>query len=228
MSAKTITFAVQIGSGGFEIARAVADQMRYRYYDWEITSQAASEAGVSPAALATAESARTGIAGFVERLLMGNTYLADDFVGPSAATLASAIQTLSSSDYRRFIERVVANLGSRGEAVIVGHAGQVVLRDVPATLRVLVCGSRAERAKRLAAGEDLSAEESNRAVQRSDQERLGFFKQTYKVDLLDPLLYDLVLNTDRLSIAAATELVMVSAHALTGYVAENEQVTRRA
>ena len=33
MTVKTITFAVQLGSGGSEIARAVAEKLDYRYYD---------------------------------------------------------------------------------------------------------------------------------------------------------------------------------------------------
>ena len=44
--ATTITVAVQLGSDGFAVARNVAEHLGFRYYDWEITSQAADEAGV--------------------------------------------------------------------------------------------------------------------------------------------------------------------------------------
>ena len=67
MTANIVTFSNQTGAGGHAIARAVAEKLRFRYYDWEIISQAAAEAGVSPEVLAVAES--EGSPGFLERMM---------------------------------------------------------------------------------------------------------------------------------------------------------------
>ena len=56
MGASIITFATLMGSGGTSISRAVAEKLRFRYYDWEIIARAAQEAGVSPEVLAVATS----------------------------------------------------------------------------------------------------------------------------------------------------------------------------
>ena len=48
MTAKTVTFSIEVGSGGFEIARGVAEQLKYRYYDWEIVNEIASKVGAAP------------------------------------------------------------------------------------------------------------------------------------------------------------------------------------
>jgi len=66
VTASIVTISGQTGSGGAAIARRVAEKLRYRYYDWEIISQAAQAAGVWPEVLAaTAERVPT----FLERML---------------------------------------------------------------------------------------------------------------------------------------------------------------
>ena len=213
MTAKTITFSVQIGSRGFDIARLVAERLKYRYYDWEVTSQAAREAGVSPQTVAAAEQATSGLKRIMERLFAASAFVPDDTTleGPNTATMEAAIRTLTSDDYRGFIERVVEDLAAEGDVVIVGHASQLVLRETPGVLKVLVCGSLKTRAERLAQDESMTLERATAAVQASDRERLNFFKQVYKVDLLDASHYDLALNTDYVPLDAAVDLVLLSA-----------------
>ena len=65
MAANVVTFTVQLGSGGFAIAHQVADRLGFRYFDWEITSEAAVRAGVSPADVAASEH----VPSFLERIM---------------------------------------------------------------------------------------------------------------------------------------------------------------
>jgi cytidylate kinase len=76
---------------------------------------------------------------------------------------------LTSDDYRQFIERVVRELAERGDAVIVGHASQAVLKDRPGVLRVLLVGSEDRRKARLAAAQGSSPEQAKQTVQQSDR-----------------------------------------------------------
>lgn len=209
MPVKALTFAAQLGSGGFDIARDVAEQLRFRYHDWEITSQAAIEAGVTEEALAAAETSPSHLDLVMEKLLATGVYIGNRPVGPlSAATLASAIKRLGSKQYRELIESIVQRLGNRGEAVIVGHAGQVVLAKTEGVAKVLVCGSAAVRAERLTEEETLPLNEAARLVAESDQERENFFRRIYRIDLLNAVNYDLVLNTDQLDTASAVDVVL--------------------
>jgi cytidylate kinase len=216
VAAKTITFAVQIGSRGYEIARHVAEDLQYRYYDWEVTSQAAREAGVSPETIAASEQTPRGFKRIIERLFTAGAFVHDDATmeGPNAATMEAAIRALNVDDYRSFIENVVLDLGTQGGGVIVGHAGQLVLQDEPGVLKVLVCGSQTQRAASLSIQEGLTPEKALAAVQNSDRDRLHFFKQVYRIDLLDATLYDLTLNTDHLSTAQGIKLVLEAAEGL--------------
>jgi cytidylate kinase len=222
MTAKTITFSVQMGSGGFEIARAVAEKVKYRYYDWEVTASAAAEAGVPPESVAAAEQYTSAFKRIIDRLLMAGAYASDEavMIGPDAATMTSAIRALNSGDYRRLVERVVKELGGRGEAVIVGHAGQILLRDEPGVLKVFVTGSQEQRAGRVALEAGVPETEALKMVRQSDDERIAFFRDVYRVNLRDASLYDLALNSDRLTPELCAEAVIRAAEGIAGFIEE--------
>src|SRR5687767_15484830 len=130
MSANIVALSVQTGSGGYAIARQVAERLGFKYYDWEITLEAARLAGVPPTDVVAAER----VPGFLERMMRRLGAISTmslegspGFNDPSPAVWNTAIQSLTSDDYRQFIERVIQQLASEGESVIVGHAGQHIL-----------------------------------------------------------------------------------------------------
>ena len=88
MSATIVTFSNQMGSGGSAISRAVAERLRFRYYDWEIIARAAQEAGVSPELLAIATSERAP--GFLERMMSRLAGMVTSDLPPATLRLASA------------------------------------------------------------------------------------------------------------------------------------------
>ena len=214
MTATVITLSVQTGSGGFAIARQVAERLRFRYHDWEITAEAAARAGVSPNEVLAAEH----VPGFVESMMrrLGTASAvtvegAPMFSELSSSTWTAALQSMTSEDYRQFIERVVLELAEQGETVIVGHAAQHTLRQRPGTLRVLVLGSLDQRAERLAHEQAMSEEQTLKQIKESDKERAGLMKRVYHFDWLDAAVYDLCLNTDLLSDEFAVDTVVAAA-----------------
>ena len=203
-----VTISARLGSAGDAIARQVAERLGFSFYDWEITSAAAELAGVSPEIVAASERAQSLLERVLDRLSSTGLYVDDAPIGRlSSSTMSAAIGALTSRQYREFVERIVHELAARGGCVLVGHAGQAVLQDVPNVFKVLVGGSSAQRAQRVAADEGRSLKEAERLVLDSDDERKAFFRQTYGVDLLDSTNYDLCLNSDGLSVGAAGEII---------------------
>ena len=217
MPATVIAISAQTGSGGFAIAHGVAEALRFRYYDWEITSEAASRAGVSPNDVIAAEH----VPGFMERMMRRlaavSTVSVDSspaFNEPTASTWSLAMQSLTSDDYRQFIERIVLELAERGDAVIVGHAGQYTLRKTPGVLRVLVHGSVERRAERLAAEQETDLKQALETVKASDRDRRELLRRLYRFDWLDSSNYDLTLSTDHLPLEFATDTIVTAAKAI--------------
>lgn len=208
MTASVITFSTQVGAGGNAISRGVAERLGFRFYDWEIISRAAQEAGVSPEVLAVATSERRP--SFIERVL-GRLAGLDAEDEASSGVGSTTPNLLGSEDYRQFIEHVVMELGQQGEAVIVNRAAQVLLKDVPGVLRVLVHGSQEVRAQRVAVTQGRDIDEVRKVLSDSDHQRGEYLKRVYHVDWLSATAYDIALNTDRISQELAVDMVVAAA-----------------
>jgi cytidylate kinase len=211
MSATVVALSVQTGSGGFALAHHLSEQLGYRYYDWEITSEAAARAGVSPTDVIAAER----VPGFIERVMrrlgaasavsMDGTSV---FADPSPAVWTNAIASLDSDSYRPVVERVVLELAEQGEAVIVGHASQYTLRGHQGVLRVLIHGSPEARSQRLAEEQSSDIKRAAELIKQSDKDRAELLKRVYHFNWLDANMYDLTVNTDHLSIDYATDVII--------------------
>jgi hypothetical protein len=217
MTASVVALSVLNGSAGFTIAHQVAERLNFRYYDWEITTEAANRAGVSPSDVIAAER----VPGFMERMMRRLGAISTmtiegspGFSDPSPAVWNTALQSLTSDDYRQFIERVVAELADRGEAVIVGHAGQHILRNHSGTLRVLIHGSLEARAQRYADEQGIDLDKARLLVKQSDKDRGELLKRLYQFDWLEASMYDLTISTDHISTELATETIVSAAEAL--------------
>jgi cytidylate kinase len=206
MPVKVVTFSVQQGSDGHRVAQLVGQKLGFPYYDAEIVSQAAAIAGVSPETVAAAERWPTFIERMLERLAM--TTVVSEGVMPAPPSTNPSVMMMTSSDYRQIIEQVVSNLADRGGCVIVGHAGQAVLKNTPAVFKVFVSGSPARRAKRIMEEQSLTEKDAATLIKNSDHQRIDFFKHVYNLDWLDSSIYDMTLNTDDIEPETAVSMVM--------------------
>jgi len=115
--------------------------------------------------------------------------------------------TVSESAYvRRLVETLLA-LASRGECVLVGR-GAPQLLPAATTLRVRLVGPVADRVKVVRQRFGISEEEAARWVAKTDAERGRFVKDHFRKDPADPRLYDLVLNSARLSAGECADLIV--------------------
>ena len=142
----------------------------------------------------------------LERLAM--TTVVSEGVMPAPPSTSPSTMMMTSADYRAIIEQVIGNLAERGGCVIVGHAGQAVLKNTPAVFKVLVSGSPERRAQRLMADRNIDEKEAKASVKDSDHQRIDFFKHVYNVDWLDSSHYDMTLNTDDIDVETAVSMVM--------------------
>ncbi len=217
MPANVITLSVLNGSGGYSVAHQVADRLGLRYYDWEITSEAANRAGVAPSDVIAAE--RTP--GFFERMMARLGAVSamtveggPGFTDPSPAVWDTALQSLNSDAYRQVIEQIVEELANQGSAVIVGHAAQHILADRSDVLRVFITGSLGSRSQRLALEQGVDFVKAESLVKQSDKDRRDLLKRLYKFDWLDSSHYDFTINTDRLSADFAADTIAAAVESI--------------
>lgn len=191
------------------MGRLVADRLGYLYVDEEIVARAAAKGGVEAADVADEERRKSFAARALTALAQGGGEAwALGTTGP-----ITAWDELDSDDIRSLIRETIEQTAARGKAVIVAHAASHAIGGGDAVLRVLVTASPDTRAARVAEAEGVDRAGAGRAVKDSDAGRADYLKRFYGVRDESPTHYDLVLNTDALSVEQAAELVSRAASA---------------
>jgi cytidylate kinase len=132
------------------------------------------------------------LSAFRETTAEQNTYKAENYV------LVDRKRAQAARGYIHLVEQVLLEFAEKGNALIVGRGGQVILKDMPNALHVSIVAPEAVRIPRVAQRMDIDQKEARRRVQASDRERADYYRRFEKVDWDDPTLYDLVLNTARI------------------------------
>jgi cytidylate kinase len=114
---------------------------------------------------------------------------------------------------RAFLEAAVLEAALRDRVVLMGRWSTVFLRGVGHAVRVRVCAPPEVRAGRVAARHRLSLAEARRRVTAHDEAVRYRMRQAFDLEWRDPLLYDLVINTERVSPATAVRHLVTVAGA---------------
>ena len=197
MTYSIITIARTLGAGGEGLGRLLAGELGMRYVDGEIIEGAAARAGITAPEMARAE----GRKGLIQRILDGFALSGGGSDAPSTTALAGA------KGYEQLIVDVIRETAAAGNAVIVAHGAAIPLADVAGTLRVLVTAPYEVRVARLATN-GLGEVAARRNIDESDAARADFLERFFDLDHEEPTHYDLVVNTDRLSVDQAARAIL--------------------
>lgn len=203
MARTVVCISHAAGAGGEEVGRLVAERLGFLYVNEEIVARAAAKGGVDAADVADEERRKSLAARALNAIAQG---------GGEAWTLGavgplSSREELDSDDIRSLIRETIEQTASRGKAVIVAHAASYAIGHGDGVLRVLVTASPETRTTRVAEAEGLDQAGAARALKESDAGRADYLKRFYDVREESPTHYDLVLNTDALSIEQAADLI---------------------
>jgi cytidylate kinase len=203
--AKVVCISRAIGAGGEQVGRLVADRLGFTYIDEEIVSRTAAKAGIDAAAVADEEGRKSLVARMLEALAQSGAEALAVGGGPPPRhddePTGEAVRVL--------IRETIEQTAAQGKVVIV-HAASYALPQSSDALRVLVTASPETRTKRIGEAEGLDESDAARAVKDSDAARRDYLKRFYGVEEL-PTHYDLVVNTDALSVDQAAGLVTSAA-----------------
>lgn len=177
-----IAMTREMGSGGREVAQHVADKTGLTLILHELVEHDLAEH------MHVRDSA-------VHHLLEGG------------ATLRERWQ-IGSKRLARYTAEEILDLANRGNVLIRGWGACVVLRDLPHVMRIRVCAPMEVREWTVMERSGLKERSAaRREIERNDAAHKRILQVAYGVDREDPLLYDLVLNTDRISIETCVKLV---------------------
>jgi cytidylate kinase len=181
-----LTISHEMGSGGAEIGMAVATRLGYTYVDNEELLGRAARYGLAEDRLA--------------RLVEDRPTWVERFDAETRRCIM-ALQT------------VLYEFAQDDDVVLMGGGGQWLLRGVPHALRTRIVAPFPERVTRLTA--TLSAQGQERVtpktvaqfIRRDDIQKSARMRYLFDVDLKEPGLYDVLINTAVLSRGAAVDLL---------------------
>jgi len=185
-----------MGAGGEQVGRLAAERLGFGYVDEEIIARAAQKGHISPSDVADAERRKSTLRRLLEG--MGGAGSAAETYG-----LAPTVQAVDMpDDIRALIRDAIEETAARGKVVIVAHAAAFALSGRKDALRVFVTASPETRAERFEG-----------SIEESDAARAHYLRRFYGVGAELPTHYDLVVNTDVLSVEQAADLVARAAGA---------------
>jgi cytidylate kinase len=179
-----ITISELLGTNGEKIARKVAEELKYTFYGTKELFEAAAAMGF----LSDAKKSDEKVPALLERLFSDKPKI-----------------------YLDRLQSVIYEVAKKGNAVFFGRGGKFLLSSFDCALHILVTGSIEKRIQRVMEEKQVGREIAEKIINRSDHDKRAFIRFAYDEDWLNCRLYDLLLNTDKLSIDSAVKMIVDAA-----------------
>lgn len=182
-----ISISRECGSEGTRLGELLAEELGFNFFDREIIQEIAKSAKISDRLLGT---------------------LDEKGLNMVEETIAAAVNErhLWPDQFLRHLMKVIGAIGRHGRAVIVGRGANFAL-PADANLRIRVIASLGRRVQNLSKKHQISYDEAQKLVLKTDADRRSFTRKYFYADMSDPLHYDLIINTDRLDMRTAVQTV---------------------
>ncbi len=194
-------------TGGTRVGHLVAERLGFQYVDEEIIARAAAKGGISPDDVADEERRKSVLSRLLQEIGRGAAIESYGLAGPAGLPA----QGPAPDAIRSVIQVAIEETAGRGDVVIVAHAASRALAGTPDVLRVLVTASPDARARRVSEAGGLELKEAEKTIKQADAARADYLRRFYDVQAELPTHYDLVVNTDVLSVEQAADLIVLAA-----------------
>lgn len=182
-----ITISREPGSGGRIVAQKLAAKLNVAVFHQEVLHEMAKRAEVSQQMLATMDERGLSI---LEDWISSLVY--DRHMWPD--------------EYLKHLMNVIGTIGKHGRAVVVGRGANFILPPEQ-RFRVRITAPRRFRIQNVARKFNVSKDQAKRRVIQTESDRRAFIRKYFNSDIADPDNYDLVINTEHLSLDDATNVI---------------------
>ena len=182
-----VTVSREPGSGGRIVAQNLSARLGFEIFHQEVLHEMSKRSEVSEQLLATLDERGLSI---LEDWISSLVY--DRHLWPD--------------QYLEHLMNVVGTIGKHGRAVVVGRGANFILPPEQ-RFRVRITASRKLRIENVARNFNLSQGEAKRRVIKTESNRKAFIRKYFNADIADPTNYDLVINTDKLTVDNAVDVI---------------------
>ena len=194
-----ITIGRQLGSGGREIGKKLAEALNFAYYDKELLEITAKESGLSRNLFEQAdESAQKGIT----TGLFGMRF-----------PLLSDVLTYGGISHEMLFQiqsDVIRKLAEKQSCVFIGRCADYILRDRRDCLSVFLCANEEDRVKRIIAyheKKNITVEKARDLMEQVDKKRSTFYNYYSNKTWGVAATYDVCLNSSVFGVDGVVSLL---------------------
>jgi len=108
--------------------------------------------------------------------------------------------------YEHMVETIL-KLADLGNVILIGRGANVITARLPHVFHVRLIGSLENRIRRICEQTGMPPSEARKFIEKEDRGRARFVKERFGVNIDDPSLYHLVLNTDRFDLPHIATLI---------------------
>ncbi len=200
-----VTISRQFGSGGSDIARLVAAQANLTYLDQQILVEVAQRLGIEDQEAVRQDEQTRGRVGHILQAIRASTPLTMNYQALADSTHSRT--QVREFTYFQLTQRVILEVATQGNAVIVGRGSQFLLHNAPRTLHIFVFAPLPYRIENIMKEFGLNRSMAQQMIEQRDYEQNSYLRRYYGNDGNLTSLYHLLINTSLFSFAQAADLI---------------------
>lgn len=214
-----ITVSRQFGSRADQVANRLCADLGLVVFDKRLMMRVASEVGLSEEEIVDYSEDQYRSRGFLEALFRRTRPVAEvkARTGGRAAGYERPVRVLDEEGAIALIRVTINAAYERGKVLILGRGAQAILEDKPAVLHVRIVAPFEDRIEhlqsreRLQSQQGITAAQARRLITTRDRATAEYLRTFHQIDVDDPTLYHLVLNTGKLGVEGCVVLIKAAA-----------------
>ena len=200
-----ITISRQFGSGGAEIGHILAEECGLLYVDQAIIAEVAKRLGINEEEAARQDEQTRGEVGYILEALRSSSPFNLQYNRMFKPTdMPSQAQEVA---YLRLTQRVLLELASDGDVVIIGRGSQFLLHGAVRTLHIYIFAPLDFRIEHIVNLYNVNRDQAREMIERRDMEHNAYLSRFYGGNQHQPYLYHLLINTGLFNYETAASLI---------------------
>ena len=184
-----ITISRELGSGGKPIAYLLAKKLGspWQVFHKDIVEEIAHETALENEVVERFDEHHTSAVNSLIQSIFGK-------------------QILTMNAYFKHLLHVLASIGTRGNAIIIGRGANFLF---PNALKVRIISSMEDRIQSMVKYEHITAKEAKKQIEKSDEDRDTYIRELFQHDARKAHHYDVVIRTGKeIDVEAAVDAIL--------------------
>ncbi len=198
-----VTVTYDLGSLGLDVAKKLADTLGYRVVFSEIMQDVAQRLGVPEWKVENFSEFKY----IPSKLSFFDLFQLDKSLIDFGAIFGEKKKEITFEEFREALTKSVTSFAVSNNVVIVGHAAACILKEYPNTLHVKIEAPFVDRVKVYAEKTGVDVSEAERQLRKIDDKEMEFYKDFCDEDISKINLFHLKVNTSRLSVEGAVDVI---------------------